>query len=136
MKNENINLDGLNSGSNQKTFKLSEENINAFSGKKSIEQIFKELIAEVKELDFSNYLKLPKGSITRQKHLVVGVVKRLLEISVENRWNLAKVFDYIYIFNGCFWQQLVKDELKSLLGKAAIAMGVPAYDASHFDFKE
>lgn len=60
----------------------------------------------------------------------------MLEVANENRWNLAKVYDYVYIFNGCDWQQLEKDELISLLGKAAIEMGVPDYDATHFKFKD
>lgn len=136
MKGENDNLSSDNSGSNPKRLNLTPEKINAFSGKKTTEQIFIDLLAEIKKLDFGDYLKLPKGAKARQKHLVVGIVKRLLEVAKENRWNLANVYDYVYIFNGCYWQQLEKDELKSLLGKAAITMGVPDYDATHFDFKD
>lgn len=119
-----------------KQLHISEEQVNAFAGRKSVDQIFKELLAEIREIDFSDYLGLPKGSNTRQKHLIVGVVKRLLEVSEESRWNLAKVYGSIYLFNGRFWQQLDKEELKNLIGKAAIAMGVPEYDATHFEFKE
>lgn len=122
--------------SNIKELHISEEQIEAFSGRKTVHQIFKDLLGEIKEVDFKNYLNLPRNSNTRQKHLIVGVVKKLLEVARENRWNLAKAYGYIYIFNGCYWQQLEKDELKSLLGKAAIQMGVPEYDAVHFDFKE
>lgn len=119
-----------------KLLNISEEQLNAFAGRKTVDQIFKELLAEIREIDFSDYLGLPKGSNTRQKHLIVGVVKRLLEVSQENRWNLAKVYGSIYLFNGRFWQQLEKEELKSLLGKAAVVMGVPDYDAKHFEFKD
>ena len=136
MKEENVNPNELQSKSIPKSFNLTSEKIKAFGGKKTTEQIFEDLLSEIKELDFSDYLKLPKGSNTRQKHLIVGVVKRLLEVAKDNRWNLAKVYDYIYMFNGCYWQQLEKDELKSILGKAAILMGVPEYDAIFVDFKD
>lgn len=136
MKDENNNCSKEDEVSSPKIFNLTPEKINAFSGKKTSEQIFTDLLAEIKELDFSDYLKLPKGSNTRQKHLIVGVVKKLLEVAEVNRWNLVKAYDYIYIFNGCFWQQLDKDELKSILGKAAILMGVPEYDAIFVDFKD
>lgn len=136
MKDEDDNLSSDNLGSNPKRLNLTPEKINAFSGKKTTEQIFIDLLSEIKKLDFVDYLKLPKGAKARQKHLVVGIVKRLLEVAKENRWNLAKVYDYVYIFNGCYWQQLEKDELISLLGKAAIEMGVPDYDATHFEFKD
>ncbi|MFZ1636077.1 MAG: phage/plasmid primase, P4 family [Chitinophagales bacterium] len=136
MKEETLNPTELQSKSILKSFTLTPEKIKAFGGKKTTEQIFEDLLSEIKELDFSDYLKLPKGSNTRQKHLIVGVVKRLLEVAKDNRWNLAKVYDYIYMFNGCYWQQLEKDELKSILGKAAILMGVPEYDAIFVDFKD
>jgi putative DNA primase/helicase len=115
---------------------ITEDQVQAFAGRKTLEQISRELLNEIKELDFSNYLGLPKGSSIRQKHLVVAVVNRLLEVATDNRWNMAMVYGSIYLFNGCFWQQIEKDELKSLLGKAASRMGVPEYDAIHFEFKD
>ena len=137
MKEENTNPnDGKRFNPTPKSFNLTPEKINAFGGKKTIGQIFEDLLSEIKQLDFRDYLKLPKSSNTRQKHLIVGVVKRLLEVAKDNRWDLAKVYDYIYIFNGCYWQQLEKDELKSILGRAAILMGVPEYDAVFVEFKD
>lgn len=121
---------------NKKELHISKDQVEAFGGRKSIELIFKELLAELKELNFVEYLNLPKGGNVRHKHLIVGVVKRMLELAKEKQFNLAQMQGSIYMFNGCYWQPIDKEELKSLLSSAAIAMGVPHYDAIHFDFKK
>lgn len=126
----------MESNNNAKNLHITPEQVNAFAGRKTADLIFRDMLQEIREVNFTELLQLPKGSNIRQKHLVVGVVKQLLEVSRENRWNLAKVNGHIYMFNGCYWQQLERDELKSLLGKAASAMGVPEYDAAHFEFKD
>lgn len=125
-----------NEEASPKELHLSMEDVNTFAGIKTIDQVITNLLSEIKPLDFRTYLGLAEGVEKRQKYLIVGVVKKLLEVSREKNWNLAKVYEYIYLYNGCYWQQLEKDELKTLLGKAAIAMGVPDYDACHFEFKK
>ncbi|MBK7439953.1 MAG: hypothetical protein IPI65_00045 [Bacteroidetes bacterium] len=136
MENELLMPTEQEPATNKKVFTLNEDKINAFGGRKTAEQVIQNLLAEIKPVNFREYLQLPDNVKTAQKHYVVGVVKRLQEIAEENRWNLAKVYDYVYIFNGCYWLQLEKDELKSMLGEVAMAMDIPLYDARHFDFKD
>lgn len=136
MENELLMPPEQKPATNKKVFTLNEDQINAFGGRKTAEQVIQNLLYEIKPVNFREYLQLPDNVKTAQKHYVVGVVKRLQEIAKENRWNLAKVYDYVYIFNGCYWLQLEKDELKSMLGEAAMAMDIPLYDARHFDFKD
>lgn len=119
----------------KKELHISEQQIEAFAGRKSTEQIFEELLAELTEVDFVHYLDLPKNGNVKYKHLIVGVVKKLIEIAKEKQFNLAHMMGYIYVFNGCYWKPLDKEEMKTLLSSAAIAMGVREYDALHFDFK-
>ena len=119
-----------NQGAPLKEFKLTPEKVSAFSGKKTTDQILRDLLSEIKVVDFRTYLSLPKDENLQQKHIIVGVVKNLLKIAETNRWNLVRAYDYVYIYNGAYWVKLEKEEMKSLLGKAAIAMGCPDYNLS------
>jgi len=126
----------VSSGNEKKHLNIDDEHINAFSGRKNTEQILEDLLNEIKDTNFRKFLGLKPNAIVTQKHLVFGVVKKLLEVSIESRWILAKVYEFIYLFNGCYWQQLDRDELKWLVGKAAIKMGIKDYYALHYEFKD
>ena len=78
---------------NKKVFTLNEDQVNAFGGRKTADQVILNLLAEINPVNFREYLRLPANVKTAQKHYVVGVVKWLQEIAKENRWNLAKVYD-------------------------------------------
>ncbi|PZF73564.1 DNA primase family protein [Taibaiella soli] len=94
------------------------------------------LLDQIEPISFCEYLEMPEGEDLKQKHIIVAIIKRLLEVASKWRWNLSKVYDYTYVYNGAYWQQLDKDEMKSFLGKVAIKMGCPEYEARHFEFKD
>ncbi|HXB39231.1 MAG TPA: phage/plasmid primase, P4 family, partial [Bacteroidia bacterium] len=91
---------------------------------------------EIQPINFRDYLELPEDEKVNQKHIVVSVVKHLLQIAKDKHWNLSKVYDYTYIYNGEFWQQCDKDVIKDFLGKAAMRMSCPERDALHYEFKD
>lgn len=99
-------------------------------------EIFAALLEEIQPINFKDYLGLPEKEALAQKHIIVGVIKYLLQIAKDKNWNLSKVFDYTYIFNGEFWQQCDKDIIKDFLGKVAIKMGCAHYEARHYEFKD
>jgi putative DNA primase/helicase len=92
------------------------------------------LLEKILPINFRDYLKM--DDTPAQKHIIVGVVQNVLEIATNNKWNLCKKYDYVYIYNGEFWAQCDRDEIKDFLGKAAIKMGCAEYNALHFEFKE
>jgi putative DNA primase/helicase len=104
--------------------------------RKRHDEIFTALLEEIQPINFKDYLGLPEKEPVAQKHIIVAVIKFLLQISKERNWNLSKVFDYTYIFNGEFWQQCDKDIIKDFLGKVAIKMGCHDYEARHYEFKD
>jgi putative DNA primase/helicase len=104
--------------------------------RKRHDDVLNDLLNEIHTLNFREYLELPDDEDVKQKHIVVAVVKYLLEVAKEKHWNLCKSFDYTYIYNGQFWQQCDKDIIKDFLGKAAIRMSCPDYEARHFEFKD
>lgn len=117
---------------------IGEAQIRKFSGRKTHEEILDELLNQVAEINFIDYLGLKpeEGEKLQQKHYIVGVIKYLLEVADANKWNLAKVHDFIYIYNGEYWKQIEREEVKNFLGKVAIKTGCKEYDALHFEFKD
>ena len=103
---------------------------------KSHLDVLNSLLDEIQPINIREFLELPDDIEARQKHILVAVVKNLLEVAERNRWNLARRFDYLYVYNGAFWQQIDKDELKSFLGKAAVKMGFPDYEVRFYEFKD
>jgi len=115
--------------------KIHDENPN-INSRKNHREILDDLLKEIKPLNIREYLKLPNDIQEKQKYVVVAVVKHLLEQAELKQWNLSKVHDYIYVFNGAYWKQLNKETLKSFLGKVAINIGYADYEALHFQFKD
>ena len=98
--------------------------------------VLDKLLEQIQPINFREYLKMPDNEDAKQKHILVAIIKNLLEVAKNKHWNLSKVYDYTYVFNGAFWQQLDKEDMKSFLGKAAIRMGCPEYEARHYEFKD
>lgn len=86
-------------------------------------------------LEIEIRIKEIKKSI-KQKHYVVCIITELLRIAESSNWNLCKCYDYVYIYNGAYWKQLSKDDLKHFIGEAAIKMGYPEIEAMHHQFKD
>jgi putative DNA primase/helicase len=72
----------------------------------------------------------------KQKHYVVCIISELLKIAENSKWNLCQCYDYVYVYNGAYWKQLSKDDLKYFLGEVAIKFGYPEIDAKHHLFKD
>jgi putative DNA primase/helicase len=109
---------------------------NRLSNVKKHSEVLENLLNEIQHINFREYLKLPDDEDVKQKYIVVGVVKYLLETAKAKRWNLCKTFDYTYIYNGAYWLQMDKEDIKMFLGKCAVQMGCADYDARHYEFKE
>jgi len=99
-------------------------------------EVLDNLLKEIGPIDFRDYFKLPDKENVQQKHIIVGVIKYLLEVAKNRNWNLSKVYDYTYVYNGAYWQQLDKEDMKTFLGKVAIEMGQAECDARHYEFKD
>src|SRR3989304_1338066 len=87
------------------------------------------LLSEIAEVKFREVINLPTNKDLKQKHILVAVTKQLLRTAEEKRWNLCRAHDYTYIYNGEFWKQCSKEDIKKFLGDVAIKMGHPEYDA-------
>lgn len=86
---------------------------------------------ELKELkEKERKCKLTKEAI------VVLAIETLIGIAKLSQWNMCKHGDFIYIFNGEFWKDIEKDDLKKFLGKAGEKMGIPRFNARYCKYKD
>ena len=121
---------------NKKSITITPEKLAAFEGRKNHLDVLNSLVDQITPINIREFLNLPEDVGEKQKHIIVAVVKHLLEFAADRQWNLSKVYDYTYVFNGAFWQQLDKEDMKQFLGKAAVKMGCPDYEVRFYEFKD
>lgn len=90
---------------------------------------------DVKKRILSKLKEMGKYKVTT-KHYLVLAIDNVLKVAEKNRWSLCKNHDFVYLFNGSFWDELDKETLQKFLGEAAEKMGVEKYSAKHFQFRD
>ena len=53
---------------------------------------------------------------------IVAIVYKLIQVSKTQGWNIAKEDDFIYLYNGGYWNQCVKNELYNFFNSIAKRM--------------
>jgi putative DNA primase/helicase len=79
--------------------------------------------------------QLEKFKLT-QKHILIIVIEKLLELAETKSWAICRKNSFIYLYNGAFWQIIDKDEFQNFLGEVAEKMGVNKFESKYFMFKE
>jgi putative DNA primase/helicase len=96
--------------------------------------ILEQLLTHVERVNLDAVIGLPEGKEMKEKHYQFAVVKQLIDIAKRRKWNMRNLNDYIYVFNGAYWKQHNKDDIKNFLSDAAVKMGIPEYDAKYYKF--
>ncbi len=96
----------------------------AFYGRADHKDILRRLLDEIKPVNFDEIIGLEAGKELKQKHIIFAVVKHLLQIAKTRQWNLCRLYDYTYVYNGAYWKQCSKDDLKKFLADAAVKNGI------------
>lgn len=100
-------------------------------------EILDEIVNKIKNINFENIIHEEKvKEKLSQKHKIVIVIEKVLEIAHTENMNICYKDGFTYIFNGKFWDTIDQNDIEIFLGKAAQKMGVDKINASHFDFKE
>jgi len=100
-------------------------------------QILAQLLDMVKPVSFRELAELEnEDDKLQKKHFLILAVEQVLELADKNQWGLCKRDDFIYLYNGAYWQQLAPEELQTFLGAAAEKMGVDRFDARFCDFRK
>jgi len=101
-------------------------------------EILQQLIEQFEPIDFEA-LANPHGAEgfkLNTKHFLVLSIENILLIAEKNRWGLCKNQDFIYLYNGTFWQEIDKETFQKFLGEAAEKMGVAKLTARFYQFRE
>jgi putative DNA primase/helicase len=70
------------------------------------------------------------------KHFLVLSIENTLIFAKKNQWGLCKNHDFIYLYNGTFWDELDKETFQKFLGEASEKMGVAKFEARYYQFRE
>ncbi|MFO0323128.1 MAG: phage/plasmid primase, P4 family [Bacteroidota bacterium] len=73
---------------------------------------------------------------TKEKHKIIITIEEMHSLAYKNKWELCKNNDFIYLYNGAYWDNLDKSELECFLGEASERFSVSKYDARFFPFRE
>ena len=103
------------------------------------DDILKELFKHIQAVDFENLAfsdkKTDNCKLTKNHYLVI-CIDELLNIAKNNEWGLCKKNGFIYLYNGCFWNEIDKERFQFFLGHAALKMGVEKFRGKIHTFKE
>lgn len=87
----------------------------------------KEQIDELKE-------KLAKYKV-QKKHYLVLSIESVLILANKNNWGLCRNHDFIYLYNGTYWNEIDNNAFQKFLGEAAEYQTVPLFDAKLYSFR-
>ena len=69
-----------------------------------------------------------------QKHYIIYSIEELLKLAIKNNWGICRNNDFIYFYNGAYWNLSEKDELRTFLSKVVEKMGVLKDNARYYKF--
>ncbi|MDN3205658.1 DNA primase family protein [Algoriphagus sediminis] len=102
------------------------------------DKILDKLLDQFETLDFEK-LANPNQSENFKlinKHYIVLAIENTFRLAEKNRWGLCKNHDFIFLYNGAYWDELDKEGFKKFLGRAAEKMGVPTFSARYYKFRK
>ena len=91
-----------------------------------------ELLDEVKEIDFVREADVESVKDLRAKHFHVITIKKLLDFSRSNGWQLARYEGHEYAYNASYWVKIDKEELVKFIGKFAVKLGMDRFRANYY----
>ena len=103
---------------------------------KSCRRVLSELLEQFDELDFRERAGLDEDAKLTRKIFVVIAVEEIISKATANNWGLCIKNDFIYLYNGRYWQPLNAEEFKPFLADAVLKMGVAPLEAKYHQFKE
>ena len=99
--------------------------------------VLSSLLEQIKPIDFRELVtfKDEKGEL-KKKHYLVCSIEQVLAIAKQNKWGLCRHNDFIYVYNGAYWESVDLPQLQAFLAHAVEKMGVGKYEARIYTYQE
>lgn len=98
--------------------------------------VLSSLLEELPRIDFRERLNVDDDDKPKQKHCIVAIVDEIIETATRKKWGLCVENDFVYIYNGQYWQAADKNEFKQFLGQAAERVKYDPYESRYFEFRD
>ena len=90
-------------------------------------EILSRLLERINRIDFRKEAGFTDGNEKlSKKHYLVCCIEQILSIAQSNNWGICKNHDFVYLYNGVYWNLFDNNELQMFLGEAAEKMGIDA----------
>ena len=96
-------------------------------------EILERLLTEIKPVSFKDIIGLKEDENLKLKHIIYSVVRHVLNTAKMQNWNLCMMYNYIYIYNGAFWRQCGKEDIRKFLTDSAVKMGMKEHEAKYYE---
>jgi len=100
-------------------------------------KILSRLLEQIGKVDFREHAEFKdETEKLSKKHFLVCSIEQVLSIAQLNNWGLCKHHDFVYLYNGAYWNLFDNAELQMFLGEAGEKMGIDKFDARLYSFRE
>lgn len=120
---------------NADEIKREAESFFAATGKIEHAKVLQEILDNLQEVDFRALSDIDDDKNLPQKNLRVLTVQEVLSVARDLNCGLCRNQDFVYAYNGEFWQLLDKSALENFLGEASARLGVDSITARDYEFK-
>ncbi len=105
------------------------------TGKLEHAKVLQEILDALAPVDFRVMANLKDDQNAAQKHFRVLTVQEVLRVARDLNCGLCRNQDFVYAYNGEFWQMLDRSQLENFLGESSQKLGVDNITARDYEFK-
>lgn len=98
--------------------------------------VWQEILDVLEPIDFREASELDASERLSQKHYIVITVREVLRAARSLGCGLCRSHDFLYSYNGAFWNLVDRESLADFLGQAARQLGVDQITSSYHQFRD
>lgn len=133
---QNIELADIARHVSQQAAKTFNHKLRPAAGPISHKDVLSEILDSLKPIDFQDRAGLAANEKLSQKHIVVIAIEEVLRVAKDLNCGLCRNNDFLYTYNGAYWNLLEREQFERFLGLAAERIGVDRITARYHRFQE